>query len=168
MEALKEFTVPLTGLKPGAHTYTYEVDSEFFTHFENSPISDGKFEILITLDRRPDLAVLDFDIKGSYKCNCDRCLADINLPITHHNQIILKFEEGEDTDELIFVDPQLAEWNAANMIFEFISLAKPLTNVYDCKGIPCNQETLKALDQYESQNESDNSIWKDLKDIKLN
>ena len=58
MEALKEFTVPLTGLKPGAHVYRYEVDSEFFTHFENSPISDGKFEILITLDRRPDLACL--------------------------------------------------------------------------------------------------------------
>lgn len=168
MEALKEYNVPLTGLKAGDHIYRYDAGPDFFKHFENSPIEDGQFHIEITLDRRPDMATLDFKIKGSYSCNCDRCLVKIDLPIKQTAELILKFEEGEDTDEVMFLDPQASEWNAAKVIYELICLAKPLINVYDCKGKPCDQEVLKKLDEYEHEPEPDQSIWKDLGNIKLN
>ena len=168
MEALKEFTVPLTGLKAGDHIYRYEVGPDFFTHFENSPIESGHFKVEVVLDRRPEMATLNFKIYGTYSCLCDRCLIKIDLPIQHSDHLILKFEEGEDTDEVIFVDPQISEWNAAKVVYEFICLAKPLMNVYDCKGKPCDQEVLKKLTEYEHDPEPDQSIWKDLENIKLN
>lgn len=168
MEALKEYNVPLTGLKAGDHIYRYDAGPDFFKHFENSPIEAGQFHIEITLDRRPDMATLDFRIKGTYSCNCDRCLVKIDLPIKQTGELILKFEEGEDTDEVIFLDPQTSEWNASKVIYELICLAKPLINVYDCKGKPCDQEVLKKLDEYEHEPEPDQSIWKDLGNIKLN
>lgn len=168
MEALKEYNIPLTGLKPGDHVYKYVVDDQFFKQFEHSPIEQGRFEIDITLDRKIDMAVLSFDIRGSYFCSCDRCLTDINLPVRHKAQLILRFEEGEDTDELIFLDPKAAEWNTAKVLFELISLAKPLTNIYDCKGEQCDEVVLKKLKEFENIPPVDESIWKDLKDIKLN
>lgn len=172
MEALKEFTIPLSGLKPGPHTYRYEADNEFFKHFENSAIQNGKFEILVTLDRRSDMVVLDFEVSGTFECNCDRCLAPIHLPIENEAQIILKFsdepESNESTEELIYIDTHTHEWNAAEVMFDLIMLAMPLTNVYDCDGKPCNKEVLKKLDLLEQEGERDDSIWKDLKNITLN
>lgn len=171
MEALKEFTVPLTGLKPGNHSFNYVVGAMFFSHFENSPIQDGSFEVMIILDRRSNHAYLEFEIKGSYKCYCDRCLVVIDLPIESKSQLILKFEEGEDSDEIIYLDAKVFEWNAAKIIFELICLAKPLTNVYDCKGKPCDQVMLKKLNGLEvGEKTADklSSIWENLKNIKLN
>ncbi len=168
MEALKEYTIPLSGLKPEDHIYRYVVDAEFFKHFENSPIDQGRFEIEILLDRKVDMAVIVFDIKGSYACSCDRCLAEIDLPIRHRTQLILKFEVGEDSDEVIYLDPKTSEWNASRVIFELISLAKPLTNVYDCRGEQCDFDVLKKLEEFDVKPALDDSIWNDLKNIKLN
>jgi len=168
MEALKEYTVPLTGLKPGNHVYQFEVGSDFFKHFENSPIERGRFTASITLDRQPNLAVVNFQIEGAYECVCDRCLVQIELPVTYDDQLILKFEEGEDTDEVLYLDPQASEWNASKVIFELICLGKPLMNVYDCQGIPCDAVMLKKLTEFEVKTDIDESVWKDLKNIKLN
>ncbi len=169
MEALKEFTVPLTGLKPGAHVYKMEAGKDFFSHFENSPIQEGLFQVEISLDRRTDMAIVDFDIQGSYRCNCDRCLVAISLPIEIQDEIILKFDEqGDDSDEVIYLDSQASEWNAAKVVYELICLAKPLINVYDCKGKPCDQTMLKKLNEYETHHDDDNDLWKDLQNIQLN
>jgi uncharacterized protein len=169
VEAFKEYTVPLSGLKPGPHVYSYSVDSEFFRHFEASPIQSGQFDILITLDRRADMATLDFDIRGHYNCLCDRCLADIQMPINALNQLIIKFEEGDDTDEVIYVEPQESEWNAATVIYEFICLGRPLSNTFECDGRPCNQDLLKKLNQLEEMSRPEKeSVWESLKNIKLN
>lgn len=168
MEPLKEFAVPLKGLKPGLHQYHFEVDNGFFKKFEKSPIEQGQFSVDVELERGTDLFTLRFDIQGKYACSCDRCLAPIELPVQYQDQVILKFEEGVDDDEVIFLDPQTSEWNAAGIIFEMICLAMPLTNVYDCDGKVCNQDVLKKLEAFENINRETDSIWENLKDIKLN
>ncbi len=168
MERFKEFSIPLSGLKPGSHEYHFEMGPEYFSHFENSPIAEGRFIAEVLMDRRQDLAVLDFRIEGSYACSCDRCLAPIVLPVQTEYRVILKFEEGKEEEDVIYVDPQASEWNAARLIYELIIMAMPLTNVYDCKGIPCNREVLEKLKNIETTPEGDASIWEDLKKIKLN
>lgn len=168
MERFKEFSIPISGLKPGSHEYHFEMGSAFFSLFEKSPITEGRFSAEVLMDRRQDLAVLDFRIQGSYACSCDRCLATIELPVQTEYQVILKFEEGKEEDDVIYVDPQASDWNAAPLMYELIFMAMPLTNIYDCQGIPCNQEVLRKLENIENAPEGDASVWEDLKKIKLN
>ncbi len=168
MERFKEYSIPVSGLKPGFHEYRFEMDPGFFSHFEKSPLADGRFKAEVLMDRRQDLAVLDFRIEGSYACACDRCLAPIELPVHTEYRLILKFEEGKDEDDVIYLDAQASEWNAAQLIYELIIMAMPLTNVYDCKGIPCNQDVLRQLEKTENAPGGDASVWEDLKKIKLN
>lgn len=168
MEPLKEFAVPLKGLKPGLHQYHFEVESHFFKNFDKSPIEQGRFSIDMEVDKGNDLFNIQVDIQGNYSCSCDRCLAPIELPIEYQDQLILKFEEGIDDDVVIYLDPQTSEWNAARTIFEMICMAMPLTNVYDCDGTVCNQEVLKKLENFEKTNIATDTLWDKLKNIKLN
>lgn len=168
MERFKEFSIPVSGLKPGSHEFHFEMGPAFFSLFEKSPITEGRFSAGVLMDRRQDLAVLDFRIQGTYACSCDRCLAAIELPVQTEYQVILKFEEGKEEDDVIYVDPQATDWNASQLMYELIVMAMPLTNVYDCRGIPCNQEVLRKLENIENAPEGDASVWEDLKKIKLN
>ena len=168
MEPLKEFAVPLKGLKPGLHQYHFEVDSRFFKHFDKSPIEEGLFSVDLEVDRATDLFTVRFDIQGKYLCSCDRCLAPIELPVQYQDQVILKFEDGIDDDTVVYLDPQTSSWNSSAIIFEMICMAMPLTNVYDCDGSVCNQEVLKKLELFEKNNLESDSLWENLKNIKLN
>jgi len=168
MEPLREFAVPLKGLKSGLHQYHFEVDDSFFKNFEKSPIGQGRFSVDLEVERGTDLFTIQFKIQGRYECSCDRCLAPIELPIQHQEQLILKYAVGIDDDEVIYLDPQSSEWNAARIIYEMICMAMPLSNVYDCDGIVCNQEVLKKLEKFEKTDSDTSPLWENLKDIKLN
>lgn len=168
MGPLKEFTIPLKGLKPGLHQYHFEVDHRFFKNFDKPPIDEGMFKVDLEVDRSTDLFTVKFKIEGKYSCSCDRCLAPIELPVEHEDQVILKFEEGVDDDQVNYLDPQASEWNAAQVIFEMICMAMPLNNVYDCDGKVCDQEVLRKLEKIEGSEVENKSIWEDLKNIKLN
>lgn len=168
MEPLKEFAVPLKGLKPGLHQYHFEVDSRFFKNFDKSPIENGSFSVDLEIEKGADLFNVRFDIQGKYECSCDRCLAPIKLPIQYQDRLILKFEDGVDDDTVVYLDPQTSAWNASGIIFELICMAMPLTNVYDCDGTECNQEVLKKLEDFEKNNIGTDSLWENLKNIKLN
>ncbi len=173
METLNQFTIPLEGLKDGMHQFDFQIDRGFFKHFEQSPIQDGKFDLKLFFDKRPDLLVFTFDFKGSFSTNCDRCLEAINLPLTGNQQLIAKYaeESGEDAD-VIYITKGTQELNVARFAYEFICLAIPMTKVYNCgedEPTPCNVEILNQLfnnDEVEEKEESKNSVWDALKDFK--
>ena len=173
MDTLNQFTIPLEGLKDGMHQFDFQIDTEFFKHFEQSPIEDGNFDLKLYFDKRPDMLVFTFDLKGSFSTNCDRCLEAINLPIQNDQQLIVKYadEAGEDAD-VVYITKGTQELNVAKYAYEFICLAIPMTKVYNCEeeeNPPCNQEILDQLynvDEVEEEEESKTSVWDALKDFK--
>ena len=91
MDPLVTFTLPIKGLSHGVHSLTFDVSEDFFGQFEGSPIENGKFEVLLELDKRIDMLILDFNIRGKAFTQCDRCLADIKLPLSGENRLLVKF-----------------------------------------------------------------------------
>lgn len=173
MDALRHFSIPLAGLKNEIHEFNFQIESDFFKNFEESPIEDGNFEVKLTLDKRSDMLILVFDFKGSFKTECDRCLADINLPMEGKVDLIVKYADqaGEDA-EVIYITRDTFEFNVAKYIYEFIILKMPLTNVYDCESEQenvCDLEMLKYLEQKDAKDQSEtpkNSPWEELKKFK--
>ena len=171
MEAHLSFLIPIRGLKPGIHQYSFQIDHSFFEGFESSLIQHGKVSVEVSLDKRPDLYVLEFDFDGWVGATCDRCLAPIQLPIAGQNRLLIKFslEESRDEGEVVYITPETPKLNIANFIYEFVCLNLPMVKIYDCEEEeqpPCDEEMLKHLEDDQDDQQRGDPIWDALKDLK--
>ena len=152
MKPLTEFTLPIIGLKMGLSEFDFSIGSSFFSQFEASPLKNGDVDVHLTLDKHSDMLVLDFEISGLVETVCDRCLAPIDLPIDDERQLIVKYSEEkvvDEDDEIVFLHPDLSDWNIAKYVYEFVILAIPMIQVIeDCEtqtDPPCDFELLKRI-----------------------
>ncbi len=182
MDPLIHYSIPVKGLRNGIHQFDFQIDRSFFDNFEQSPISDCDIRLHLEFDKRPDMFVLQFDFQGSVRAECDRCLAEINLPIADSQRLLVKFSEEVETDEpdMVFISPETVKLNVAQYIYEFICLALPIIKVYACEKEnprPCNQDMLRYLSGSEGEDEprpaeeesgeekGANPIWDELKKL---
>lgn len=170
MNAFVAYSLPILGLKTGVHHYKFEIDGSFFALFEDSPVEAAQIQVDLQLDKRPDMLLLDFLLEGYVHAECDRCTANIKLPISDERQLIAKYGEENDEeseDEVVFIQRDRSEFNVAKYIYEFIVLALPITNTYDCENDeepPCNFEVLKYL-KNDSNEDNPDSPWDALKGL---
>ena len=172
MNALAPYSIPIVGLKTGVHHLKYAIDNTFFRHFEDSPLESAEVRFEVQFDKRSDLMLLDFELEGTVRSICDRCSAEIDLPITDSRQLIIKYGDsaGEEEDDVVFISREVSEFNVAKYLYEFTILALPITNIYDCESDPmppCNRDILKYLEQ-ESEEQNPSTIWDSLKDFNNN
>lgn len=173
MDALIQYSIPVKGLHNGMHQFDFQIDRAFFQNFEASPIEDGRIDLVLYFDKRPDLLVLQFVFRGFVKTECDRCLAAIDLPLQGDQTLMVKYsmEEEPEEAEVVYISPETQVLNVAKYIYEFICLAMPLIKVYDCENDEnrvCNEEMLRYLNQEpeaEEEAESGNPIWDELKKL---
>ncbi|MBK9270749.1 MAG: DUF177 domain-containing protein [Saprospiraceae bacterium] len=171
MPFLKQFVIPLKGLLDGQHQYQFRLDKEFFIHFESSPIQESDIVVSIDLDKHLDLMTVRMTITGWVKETCDRCLAEIKLPVSRIYDLVIKKSEGESEDpDLILLNPEAHEFSFASLLYEYACLAVPLSKVFACEEVdpkPCNEDVLKYI-KAESDSQKDDSVWDVLKNIKNN
>jgi uncharacterized protein len=176
MGAFKEFSLPVHGLKIGVHQFKYTLNDGFFQHFEASPVSECDLQVVLELDKRSNMLVLTFELTGWMKAICDRCSADIQMPMENEQVLFVKYSEDageEEEDDVIFMGIDAHELNVARYIYEFVVLSLPISNTYDCENEevpPCNYDILDYLKKQAAENEDDtppdSSIWDALKDLK--
>jgi uncharacterized protein len=165
MSALKQYTLPIQGLKNGIHRYKFDVDAAFFTHFEGSPIENGRFDLTVELDKRDSFFELNFDFEGFASTECDRCTAPIQLPFGGAQKLIVKRTQ-EDIDEdidIVYLSPDAHEFNIAQYVYEFICLSMPFNKTYDCDSDnpkPCDTNILKLLGFLDTPSVSEEKIDK--------
>ncbi len=157
MDALDHFSIPVSGLINGLHSYDFSIGKDFFQAFEESPIQNGQVEVHMDFDKRDDMYVLMFSFNGTVEVVCDRCLDPFSLPIEDRQSLMVKFDEEEWEDvDVIFILKGTQTLNVSKYIYEFIHLAVPMTKSHDDAGAECNPEMLKYLDQVEEKDETSN------------
>jgi len=184
MSAQSPFILPLSGLSQGIYVYDLVVDDDFFATFDDSPVRHAKVQLRLTVDRQTREMVLDFDFAGTISTSCDRCLADIDLPIADQRQLVVKFKADADSleeeGELIYLHPDTSLFNVAPYAYEMVLLALPMIRTYDCREgegpYPCDEEMLDRIDasvdvppgpDEEAPKDNDKpGPWDVLKDIK--
>jgi len=166
MVSLKNFSIPVRGLKSGVHEYDFQLKEQFFAAFPDSFISEGDVTVEVDFDKRPDMFVLDINIEGVIKTDCDRCLANIDLPIDGNYQLIIKLSEKNAKDtEVVYLPVETTEINIAKYIYDFVCLSVPMIKVYDCqqeKPLPCDQAVINRLNAKDQEEKTSNPIWDDL------
>lgn len=176
MDPLITYSIPVKGLHNGIHQFEFQIDRLFFENFENSPIAESDILVKLEFDKRSDMYVLQFELEGTVRTQCDRCAADINLPVADRQRLLVKFSTEEEPEEadVIFINPEAQQLNVAKYIYEYICLAVPLIRVYDCENDdprPCNEEALRYLsngghtEEPEEEEKEANPIWDELKKL---
>lgn len=167
--------IPFKGLTEGEHDFQFQVDSAFFSQFENSEIKNGQVTVIVDLIKRSTLLELDVEISGEIEIECDRCLDLFNLPISYHGKLYVKFADYEtsEDDDLIILNHNEHEVNLTQFVFEYIHLSLPVKRIHpDINGkTGCNKEMMAKLNDHiidEEIEEKTDPRWDKLKDINKN
>ena len=169
MSALKGYQISIIGLPDGSHTYTYNIAADFFQHFNNQELQQCRFEVRIDLDKQQEMFILNFEINGSLDTECDRCTANISLPITGSHRLLIKLSDEESTDpDVEHISPDAMQLDVDQPIYEHILMSLPMVKVYECDEDdprPCDDDALDALEQ--STRKGDFGIWDALKNLEV-
>jgi len=169
MKDLIPYDIRLKGLKDGMHSFGFTIGTAFLTFFEDSPKEKVTANVNVILEKRPGLITMEFHLKGKLHAACDRCLADISIPLQSDYRLLVKsMEQPEEieNEDVIVLHPETPVWNAASVIYENILLSIPVIKRYDCESElnpPCDKEMIRIISQgiiHEIPEDEGNSPWK--------
>ena len=80
--------------------YEFVLDNLYFAHIDGPEVQKGKVNVTLTVKRTSRAFELSFQTDGMVWVPCDRCLDDMELPISSSDKLMVKFgheyaEEGE-------------------------------------------------------------------------
>lgn len=174
-EPVNEFKIPFVGLKNGKHHYEFDISDSFWQDFEYSPINNSDAWVELELTKQETMLILDFELYGTIKVPCDRCLEEFDMPIQAENRLIVKFGHealDKETDEVLVLPVGDYEIDVKQYIYEFFNLALPMRKVHDDDedGKPgCDPEVIKRIvdlstPKHEIESDGRWDILKKLKD----
>ncbi|WP_157974259.1 YceD family protein [Lewinella sp. IMCC34183] len=188
MSTPSAFVLPLKGLGKGFYEYDLKVGDGFLSAYPESPIQRAAVDLHLIVDKQSREMVVDFDFAGTIATACDRCLADIDLPIQDRRQLIVKFtaeaDEQRDEGDIVYLHPDTNDFNLAPFVYEMVVLAVPMIRTYDCRAgeppYPCDEDLLHRIDasyataeeaptrSADDEDEDRSSPWDVLKDLNKN
>lgn len=176
MGYLSQFIVHYQSLSAGVHGFDFEIDDKFFEHFDYSEVKRGCLSVQIVIEKGNASPSLAFKAIGSVELPCDRCTADIELPIEGSYLYHIKDSDIVDQDyenETIIVIPKTElDLDLAPVVYENIVLLLPYqrNNCTDSKGLKrCNMEILEKLQKISTKENTNTTDprWDALKKIKF-
>lgn len=152
-----DYTLPLNGLAQGRTVFDWKAGKEFFEAFDNADILSSALDVHVTVEKSGRYIGIDLDIEGYVTVPCDRCLEDLDLPVSAAPRFSVKFgeapqEQAEDPKEgereILYLPSSDADLDLSQLIYDFVNLSLPLQRVHPEGG--CNPEMVKYLGHEES------------------
>ncbi|HAH22339.1 MAG TPA: DNA-binding protein [Prolixibacteraceae bacterium] len=171
MSILSQYNIAFKGLSIGKHVFEFAIDDKFLGEFDGGVVDQGQVNVHLTLDKQSSLMTFWFEVEGTVRVQCDRCLEMYDQPIESRERIFVRLGEKESAegDDLIWVSTNEYQLNVAQLIYEFICLAVPIKKVHpdDENGnSTCDPEMIEKLNKYIiREEEQSNPVWKDLKKL---
>jgi uncharacterized metal-binding protein YceD (DUF177 family) len=143
----KEYRINIARLKYGSYSDSFDVDSAFFEHFEQSPIQGGNVQIDIEIFNYETHLDTKFHLKGTVELACDRCQGPYDFDLDTEYRIIYSYDPDLDFEgyELMFIDRKDPYLSLVQEIYDFVNLSVPFRKVPDSKVHTCPEAVLKLL-----------------------
>ncbi|MCF8331060.1 MAG: DUF177 domain-containing protein [Bacteroidales bacterium] len=167
----KQFMIPFKGLKEGKHEFRFKIDEMFFEALDYSTLENGNVQVLLEMDKKTNMLVFNFNIGGTIRLKCDRCLEEYDQPVEGQYMLIVKFSERENNDlseDIVILPDDAHEFDVGHYIYEYISLLLPIKHVHEHES-DCNQDMITKLNIESNENLSSEKIderWKALEEIR--
>jgi len=149
------YKVELKNLSPGVHQYEYFLENKFFVDIDGDEVQKGKVKVNLTVKRTSMVFDMNFQLEGIVYVPCDRCLDDMELPVSTQNKLVVKFgkEYAEESEEIVIIPEEEGEINLAWFIYEFIALAIPMKHIH-APG-KCNKTMSSKLKKHTARRADD-------------
>lgn len=164
---MEEYEIPIFGMKEGIYDFGFSAGKEFFEHFGNPEIPSGKLKVGLKVIRRSQFLEFHFEITGSLRVTCDRCLEDFDHPAESEELLYVRYGERSEevADNIVLIPAEQSRFNIAPFIYEYAVLSLPIQKIHP-EG-RCNPEMLKKLNAHRIQEEQKNDPrWDILKKLK--
>ena len=178
MKPLREFEIAFVGLKPGEHTFEYQITDSFFENYGPQDFTNCNATVKLILEKNINFFMLKFEVGGTATVNCDRCAQPFELRLwDDFNQIVKMVDNPEEMTEeedadVAYISKTESHLNVAEWIYEFINLSIPMQRIHPDTSegkSGCDPKILEMLDNMSQQSgEKDNPIWKDLDKFRQN
>lgn len=149
------YKVDLKNLSPGVHEFEYFLENKFFVDIDGDEVQKGKVKVNLTVKRTSIVFDMSFQLEGVVYVPCDRCLDDMELPVSTQNKLVVKFgkEYAEESEEIVIIPEKEGEINLAWFIYEFIALAIPMKHIH-APG-KCNKAMSSKLKKHTTRRSDD-------------
>ena len=127
--------IEIKGLAEGEHNFTFDIDGSFFEAFESDIISDANLEVNALISKGKGTMNLDLDIQGDVIVRCDRCLADLKIPIDVEVPFSVIFTDYADSqesgdDEVMVLDSSQTYIDIAQIVYDYVNVNIPIRKVH--------------------------------------
>jgi len=164
MSKLDPYNIQFSGLKVGKHEFEFEIEKDFFSHFENSDVKDANIGVYVDFERNERYLALDFHLEGTIQTICDRCLDEISVEIDYTPRLHINF--GEETSDLTDIDDTMVLGRSEDKIelakhfYDYILLNLPIQKIHpddEDGNSTCNPEMIEKIEKYELGQEDEDS-----------
>lgn len=157
MGKFDKYKIDLKGMQADSVQYEFALDNLYFSHIDGQEVQKGKVSVVLTIKRTSHAFELNFQTEGIVWVPCDRCLDDMEIPVTSSDKLMVKFgrEYAEEGDNMIIIPEVEGEINVAWFIYEFIALAIPMKHIH-APG-KCNRAVTGKLSKHLRTNANEDS-----------
>jgi uncharacterized metal-binding protein YceD (DUF177 family) len=154
MCSLEQFRIDLKGLKDSEASLSYDLDDRFFAALDGSELKHGALHVSVSIRKATGFFELQFHTEGTVTVTCDRCLDDMDQPISTENRLVVKLGAAySEEDDVITLPEDEGILDTSWLIYEFMMLAIPIKHVH-APG-KCNPAMSKVLEELSTDRSSD-------------
>ncbi len=166
-----EFIIPLNGLKPGKTCFSWRIGVEFFRKFENEDIVDADLDVDVEVEKSGSYIGIDCDIEGTLTVPCDRCMDNVEMPVSTVAKLSVKFGAEptvsdevsvSDEREIVYLSEDEADMDLSQTIYDFSYLALPMQRVHkdgECNPVAMRYLSGEATEDLESETSSEKDTY---------
>lgn len=157
MGKFDKYKIDLKGIQADTCTYEFLLDNLFFTHIDGLEVQKGKVNVELKVKKTAKAFELDFKTDGIVLVPCDRCLDEMELPVSSTDILFVKFgsDYAEEKDNMVVVPEEEGEINVAWFIYEFVALCVPMKHVHGPGK--CNKSMMGKLNKHLKTTSDDES-----------
>jgi uncharacterized metal-binding protein YceD (DUF177 family) len=147
MPKFEQYNITLKDLPAGKTTKEFVLDDVFFKKIDSPEVQQGNVKAIVTVQKKGETFELSFDLNGYILIPCDRCLDDMEQPISYKEDLLVKFgDRFSEEDEIVIVPESEGAINIAWFLYEFIILNIPIKHVHQ-PGL-CNKAMIGKLKKH--------------------
>ena len=141
--------IDIKSLALGAHSQQFNVGKDFFESFGGGDVIDAELLVCVNVTKSSGWIKVDCNITGNVVVECDRCLAELRMPVDISAPFTVKFSSvalGEDEeygDEVIVLNPSDGELELDQIIYDYVTLSLPMKKVHP--DGECDQQMLEKM-----------------------
>lgn len=172
MKRSEKHILKFSGLKDGLHEFSYSLNEDFFKNFNYNDFNSGKFNIKVSLNKKPTILELRFTSIGVIDINCSISNESFDHKLTSKLDLVVNFGENYDdtNDELLVLPFGSHSIELDQYLYEMIVLSIPLKLVHPgVKDGTLNSEIINRLKEFDINQEKSINFdprWNKLKELK--